>query len=143
MTRGGRVPQRPPTLQYRQWSSSQPVPSRTDALASSAITGDCSALYWLRGAYVHNITWFLRTYAPRSQYNLNTIIEHDHRFIKRCVKPGLGFFSIETAWNTLQGYESMTIIRKGQGHGVEKGTSGDRSRSSPACLEWPPKWNRE
>ena len=52
---------------------------------------------------------------------LNTIVEHDHRFIKRRVKPGLGFFSFETAWNTLQGYESMNIIRKGQVHGVEKG----------------------
>ena len=52
---------------------------------------------------------------------LNTIVKQDHRFIKRRVKPGLGFFSFETAWNTLQGYESMNIIRKGQVHGVEKG----------------------
>jgi transposase, IS6 family len=52
---------------------------------------------------------------------LNNIIEQDHRFIKRRVKPGLGFFSFETAWNTLQGYESMSMIRKGQVHGVEKG----------------------
>ena len=40
---------------------------------------------------------------------------------KRRVKPGLGFFSFETAWNTLQGYESMNMIRKGQVRGVEKG----------------------
>jgi transposase-like protein len=52
---------------------------------------------------------------------LNNIVEQDHRFIKRRVKPGLGFFSFETAWNTLQGYERMNIIRKGQVHGVEKG----------------------
>ena len=52
---------------------------------------------------------------------LNNLIEQDHRFIKRRVKPGLGFFSFETAWNTLQGYESMNMIRKGQVHGVEKG----------------------
>jgi IS6 family transposase len=52
---------------------------------------------------------------------LNTSVEQDHRFIKRPVKPGLGFFSLETAWHTLQGYESMNIIRKGQVHGVEKG----------------------
>ena len=45
---------------------------------------------------------------------LNNIVEQDHRFIKRRVKPGLGFFSFETAWNTLQGYERMNIIRKGQ-----------------------------
>ena len=52
---------------------------------------------------------------------LNNMVEQDHRFIKRRVKPGLGFFSFETAWNTLQGYESMNMIRKGQVHGVEKG----------------------
>jgi transposase, IS6 family len=52
---------------------------------------------------------------------LNNIVEQDHRFVKRRVKPGLGFFSPETAWNTLQGYESMNMIRKGQMRGVEKG----------------------
>jgi transposase, IS6 family len=31
---------------------------------------------------------------------LNTLIEQDHRFIKRLVKPGMGFFSFETAWRT-------------------------------------------
>ena len=31
---------------------------------------------------------------------LNNLIEQDHRFIKRLVKPGLGFFSFETAWRT-------------------------------------------
>jgi transposase, IS6 family len=52
---------------------------------------------------------------------LNTIVEQDHRFIKRRVKPGLGFFSMESAWRTLQGYEVMNMVRKGQMHGVEKG----------------------
>jgi len=52
---------------------------------------------------------------------LNNIVEQDHRFIKRRVKPGLGFFSFETAWNTLQGYEIMNMVRKGQMRGVEKG----------------------
>ncbi len=52
---------------------------------------------------------------------LNNLIEQDHRFIKRRVKLGMGFFSFETAWRTLQGYEVMHMIRKGQMHGVEKG----------------------
>ena len=52
---------------------------------------------------------------------LNNMVEQDHRFIKRRVKPGLGFFSYETAWNTLQGYEVMNMVRKGQMRGVEKG----------------------
>ena len=52
---------------------------------------------------------------------LNNLIEQDHRFIKRLTKPGMGFFSLETAWRTLQGYEIVNMIRKGQVQGVEKG----------------------
>jgi len=33
----------------------------------------------------------------------------------------MGFFSFETAWRTLQGYEIMNMIRKGQVQGVDKG----------------------
>jgi len=52
---------------------------------------------------------------------LNNIIEQDHRFIKRRVNPGLGFFSFNTARRTIGGYETMNIIRKGQIEGVGKG----------------------
>ena len=52
---------------------------------------------------------------------LNNIVEQDHRFIKRLTKPGMGFFSFETAWQTLQGYEIMNTLRKGQVRGVDKG----------------------
>ena len=52
---------------------------------------------------------------------LNNLVEQDHRFIKRLVKPGMGFFSVETAGRTLQGYEVMNMIRKGQVRGVGKG----------------------
>ncbi|GAC1401543.1 MAG: hypothetical protein NVSMB49_16230 [Ktedonobacteraceae bacterium] len=52
---------------------------------------------------------------------LNNLVEQDHRFIKRLTKPSMGFFSFETAWRTLQGYEIMNVIRKGQLQGVEKG----------------------
>jgi len=52
---------------------------------------------------------------------LSNILEQDHRFIKRMVKPGMGFFSFETAWRTLHGYEVMNMIRKGQMYGVDKG----------------------
>ena len=41
----------------------------------------------------------------RASKYLNNRIEQDHRFIKRRVKPGLGFFSYLAAWRTLQGYE--------------------------------------
>jgi transposase, IS6 family len=52
---------------------------------------------------------------------LKNLIEQDHRFIKRLVKPGLSFFSMETAGRTLQGYEVTNMIRKGQVKGVGKG----------------------
>ncbi len=45
----------------------------------------------------------------QSKY-LNNLIEQDHRFIKRLVKLGMGFFSFETAWRTLQGYEAMNML---------------------------------
>ncbi|GAC1435590.1 MAG: IS6 family transposase [Ktedonobacteraceae bacterium] len=52
---------------------------------------------------------------------LNNVIEQDHRFIKRFTKPGMGFFSCETAWRTVQGYALMNMMRKGQLQGVDKG----------------------
>jgi transposase-like protein len=52
---------------------------------------------------------------------LNNLVEQDHRFIKRLTKPEMGFFSFKTAWRTLQGYEIMNMMRKGQLQGVEKG----------------------
>jgi IS6 family transposase len=55
---------------------------------------------------------------------LNNLIEQDHRFIKRLTKPGMGFFSVETAWRTFQGFEVMNMIRKGQVQGVVKGDVG-------------------
>jgi len=44
----------------------------------------------------------------------NNIIEQDHRFIKRKVKPMLGFDSFKTAEKTICGIEIMHMIRKGQ-----------------------------
>ena len=38
----------------------------------------------------------------QSKY-LNNLVEQDHRFIKRLVKLGMGFFSFETAWRTRAG----------------------------------------
>jgi transposase, IS6 family len=52
---------------------------------------------------------------------LNNIIEQDHRFIKRRVKPGLGFFKYTTARATLLGYEAINQLRKGQVQGTSKG----------------------
>jgi len=45
---------------------------------------------------------------------LNNIIEQDHRFIKKRITASLGFRSVEGAWRTIEGYEAMHAIRKGQ-----------------------------
>ena len=60
----------------------------------------------------------------RQVKDLNHLIEQDHRFIKRLVKPGMGFFPFETARRTLQGFEVMNMLRKGQVQGVDKGDVG-------------------
>ena len=43
---------------------------------------------------------------------LNNIIEQDHRFIKRRIKPGLGFGSFNTARRTLKGSVVRSAIQK-------------------------------
>ena len=42
------------------------------------------------------------------------MIEQDHRFIKRRVKPMLGFKSHDSAEATIVGYELINMLRKGQ-----------------------------
>jgi transposase-like protein len=49
---------------------------------------------------------------------LNNPIEQDHRFTKRRVNAGIGFFSFNTARQILRGYESLNMIRKGQIAGI-------------------------
>jgi IS6 family transposase len=51
---------------------------------------------------------------------LNNIIEQDHRFIKKRITASLGFRSAEGAWRTIEGYEAMHAIRKGQIRWVAK-----------------------
>jgi hypothetical protein len=47
--------------------------------------------------------------------------------MKRLIKPGMGFFSFETAWRTLQGYEAMPMLRKGQIQGGQKADSSSQT----------------
>ena len=49
------------------------------------------------------------------------MVEQDHRFVKRRVNPGLGFGAFATAQRTIQGYEAMHMLRKGQIEGIAKG----------------------
>lgn len=45
---------------------------------------------------------------------LNNLVEQDHRFIKRRVRPMLGFKSFTAAASTIAGIELVNMIRKGQ-----------------------------
>jgi transposase, IS6 family len=45
---------------------------------------------------------------------LNNIVEQDHRAIKRRVRASQGFRAFYSAWRTLQGIETVNMIRKGQ-----------------------------
>jgi transposase, IS6 family len=51
---------------------------------------------------------------PRQVKYLNNIVEQDHRWAKRLIRPGLGFGSFWTARRTLAGIDAMAMIRKGQ-----------------------------
>ena len=57
----------------------------------------------------------------RQNKYLNNVIEQDHRFLQRLIKPGLGFKSFNTARRTIKGYEAMHMLRKGQVSEVPKG----------------------
>jgi transposase, IS6 family len=52
---------------------------------------------------------------------LNNVLEQDHRFIKKRIAASLGFRSVEGALRTIDGYEAMHMIRKGQVRWLEKG----------------------
>ena len=51
---------------------------------------------------------------------LNNMVEQEHRFVKRRVNPGLGFGAFHTAQRTIQGYEAMHMLRKGQMEGMDQ-----------------------
>jgi len=48
-------------------------------------------------------------------------VEQDHRFIKKRIAASLGFRSVVGALNTIDGYEAMHMIRKGQVRWLAKG----------------------
>src|SRR6516162_259910 len=52
---------------------------------------------------------------------LNNILEQDHRFIKKRITASLWFRSVERALRTIEGYETMHVIRKGQIRWLAKG----------------------
>jgi hypothetical protein len=51
---------------------------------------------------------------------LNNVLEQDQRCVKHCGHSGLGVGAFHTAQRTIQGYETMPMIRKGQLVGIDK-----------------------
>ena len=56
----------------------------------------------------------LRRCRHRPAQYLNNIVEHDHRFIKKRVNAKQGSRAFNAARRTIQGYEAMHMLRKGQ-----------------------------
>jgi transposase-like protein len=52
---------------------------------------------------------------------LNNVLEQDHRFVKKRIAASLWFRSVDGALRTIQGYEAMNMIRKGQVRWLAKG----------------------
>jgi hypothetical protein len=51
----------------------------------------------------------------------NNVLEQDHRSIKKRIAASLWFRSVAGALNTIDGYEAMNMIRKGQTRWLAKG----------------------
>src|SRR6201992_4288460 len=52
--------------------------------------------------------------ALRQSKYLNNVIEQDHRSVKKRVWLAKGYKSFPSAWRTLQGIETVNMIRKGR-----------------------------
>jgi transposase-like protein len=63
--------------------------------------------------------WPRQVQVRTSKY-LNNRIEQDHRTVKRRTKLAMGYGSFRTAWRTIQGIETMHLLRKGRVRRVPK-----------------------
>ncbi len=115
----GSAPQARPVEEQVEESTAAAAPNPTKS-APRVINVDKNAAYPKAIADLKATGVLAEAVELRQVKYLNNLIEQDHRFIKRLVKPGLGFFSFETAGRTLQGYEVMNMLRKGQVKGVGK-----------------------
>jgi IS6 family transposase len=62
-----------------------------------------------------------RRVALRQCKYLNNVIEQDHRTVKKRVWLAKGYSSFQSAWRTLQGIETVHMIRKGRVRWMAKG----------------------
>ena len=65
---------------------------------------------------------------------LNNVIEQDHRTVKKRVWLAKGYGSFQSAWRTLQGIETVHMIRKGRVRWLrQKGIRSAKLSSSAGC----------
>jgi IS6 family transposase len=103
--------------------------------APRVITVDKNAAYPPAFAVLQQERTLAETCLLRQCQYLNNLVEQDHRFLKRRVNPGVGFGSFPTAWRTLQGYEAMHRLRKGQLQGIRRGDVLRQNRAIAQMLE--------
>jgi DDE domain len=87
-----------PPDRYKAWNEF--APGCTQSSAPRVINVDKNAAYPKAIAQLKAAGILPEAVELRQVKDLNNLIEQDHRFIKRRVKPGMGFFSFETAWRT-------------------------------------------
>jgi transposase-like protein len=80
---------------------------------------------------------FRRRCQHRPVQYLNDIIEQDHRAIKRRVNAKQGFREFQGAQRTIQDYEAMNMMRKGQARWVSGTDVGVEFSSSTSSSNWP------
>ena len=68
-----------------------------------------------------------RVVLRRCKY-LNNVIEQDHRTVKKRVWLAKGYGSFQTAWRTIQGIETVHMIRKGRVRWLAKGDAVGQAR---------------
>ena len=69
---------------------------------------------------------------------LNNIIEQDHRSVKKRTWLAKGYGSFQSAWRTLEGIETVNMIRKGRVRWVAKGGVMAQAGSLISCSASPP-----
>ena len=78
-------------------------------------SGSNEAALILLNAYLMILGLWLHVWVEDRQIKyLNNQIEQDHRFIKKRVKPMMGFKSRKSLESTIAGYELIHTLRKGQ-----------------------------
>ena len=65
--------------------------------------------------------------ALRQRKYLNNVIEQDHRTVKKRVWLAKGYGSFQSAWRTLQGIETVQMIRKGRVRWLDTGDAAGQA----------------